>query len=150
MKPSKAGLEEQEQIHKIRITLSSKNVKNLEKGLSFCLSSVLFNFCPFLYFYLFLIGTNCFLLARDAFVQQFYHVPIFSCLKTKTNLIAGGGYLLVYIELWRNVCAYNMKPLQDISNKFGLLYPNCLLNLHDCSGFYELHCVQFQFYLIAV
>ncbi|ONI25103.1 hypothetical protein PRUPE_2G281000 [Prunus persica] len=31
MKPSKAGLEEQEQIHKIRITLSSKNVKNLEK-----------------------------------------------------------------------------------------------------------------------
>lgn len=33
MKPAKAGLEEQqEQIHKIRITLSSKNVKNLEKG----------------------------------------------------------------------------------------------------------------------
>ncbi|KAL9998748.1 putative ribosomal protein S10 [Helianthus debilis subsp. tardiflorus] len=33
MKPTKAGLEEpQEQIHKIRITLSSKNVKNLEKG----------------------------------------------------------------------------------------------------------------------
>ncbi|WCJ27259.1 40S ribosomal protein S20 [Euphorbia peplus] len=32
MKPAKAGLEEtQEQIHKIRITLSSKNVKNLEK-----------------------------------------------------------------------------------------------------------------------
>ncbi|CAH2043853.1 unnamed protein product, partial [Thlaspi arvense] len=32
MKPSKAGLEEPlEQIHKIRITLSSKNVKNLEK-----------------------------------------------------------------------------------------------------------------------
>jgi hypothetical protein len=36
MKPGKAGLEEPlEQIHKIRITLSSKNVKNLEKGLSF-------------------------------------------------------------------------------------------------------------------
>ncbi|CAH2065075.1 unnamed protein product [Thlaspi arvense] len=33
MKPGKAGLEESlEQIHKIRITLSSKNVKNLEKG----------------------------------------------------------------------------------------------------------------------
>jgi small subunit ribosomal protein S20e len=33
MKPGKAGLEEPlEQIHKIRITLSSKNVKNLEKG----------------------------------------------------------------------------------------------------------------------
>lgn len=33
MKPAKAGLEDaQEQIHKIRITLSSKNVKNLEKG----------------------------------------------------------------------------------------------------------------------
>ncbi|MED6161946.1 40S ribosomal protein S20-2, partial [Stylosanthes scabra] len=32
MKPSKPGLEEsQEQIHKIRITLSSKHVKNLEK-----------------------------------------------------------------------------------------------------------------------
>ncbi|XP_022922646.1 40S ribosomal protein S20-2-like isoform X1 [Cucurbita moschata] len=32
MKPTKAGLEDtQEQIHKIRITLSSKNVKNLEK-----------------------------------------------------------------------------------------------------------------------
>ncbi|KAK8500649.1 hypothetical protein V6N13_032560 [Hibiscus sabdariffa] len=32
MKPIKPGLEEpQEQIHKIRITLSSKNVKNLEK-----------------------------------------------------------------------------------------------------------------------
>ena len=36
MKPTKAGLEDaQEQIHKIRITLSSKNVKNLEKGISF-------------------------------------------------------------------------------------------------------------------
>lgn len=35
MKPTKAGMEElQEQIHKIRITLSSKNVKNLEKGTS--------------------------------------------------------------------------------------------------------------------
>ena len=33
MKPTKPGLEEsQEAIHKIRITLSSKNVKNLEKG----------------------------------------------------------------------------------------------------------------------
>lgn len=33
IKPTKPGLEEpQEQIHKIRITLSSKNVKNLEKG----------------------------------------------------------------------------------------------------------------------
>ena len=33
MKQGKTGLEEpQEQIHKIRITLSSKNVKNLEKG----------------------------------------------------------------------------------------------------------------------
>lgn len=32
MKPTKPGLEDaQEQIHKIRITLSSKNVKNLEK-----------------------------------------------------------------------------------------------------------------------
>ncbi|KAJ6410686.1 hypothetical protein OIU84_007441 [Salix udensis] len=32
MKAQKPGLEEaQEQIHKIRITLSSKNVKNLEK-----------------------------------------------------------------------------------------------------------------------
>ncbi|KAD3338588.1 hypothetical protein R6Q59_026593 [Mikania micrantha] len=32
MKPTKAGMEDpQEQIHKIRITLSSKNVKNLEK-----------------------------------------------------------------------------------------------------------------------
>lgn len=36
MKPTKAGLEEPiEQIHKIRITLSSKNVKNLEKGICF-------------------------------------------------------------------------------------------------------------------
>jgi small subunit ribosomal protein S20e len=34
MKAQKPGLEEtQEQIHKIRITLSSKDVKNLEKGL---------------------------------------------------------------------------------------------------------------------
>ncbi|GJX97684.1 40S ribosomal protein S20-2 [Tanacetum coccineum] len=34
VKTTKPGLEEpQEQIHKIRITLSSKNVKNLEKGL---------------------------------------------------------------------------------------------------------------------
>ncbi|XP_010276816.1 PREDICTED: 40S ribosomal protein S20-2 isoform X2 [Nelumbo nucifera] len=32
MKPTKPGLEEpQEQVHRIRITLSSKNVKNLEK-----------------------------------------------------------------------------------------------------------------------
>lgn len=36
MKPTKPGLEEPlEQIHKIRITLSSKNVKNLEKGMTF-------------------------------------------------------------------------------------------------------------------
>ncbi|GKE68363.1 40S ribosomal protein S20-2-like protein, partial [Tanacetum coccineum] len=34
VKPGKMGLEEpQEQVHKIRITLSSKNVKNLEKGI---------------------------------------------------------------------------------------------------------------------
>ncbi|ONK55811.1 uncharacterized protein A4U43_C10F1220 [Asparagus officinalis] len=32
MKPAKAGLEESPQLHRIRITLSSKNVKNLEKG----------------------------------------------------------------------------------------------------------------------
>ena len=33
MKPTKPGMEEaQEQVHKIRITLSSKNVNNLEKG----------------------------------------------------------------------------------------------------------------------
>ena len=39
MKPTKPGLEDaQEQIHKIRITLSSKNVKNLEKGISLYLS----------------------------------------------------------------------------------------------------------------
>lgn len=33
-KPTKAGLEETQQVahHKIRITLSSRNVKNLEKG----------------------------------------------------------------------------------------------------------------------
>lgn len=38
MKPTKLGLEEpQEQVHKIRITLSSKNVKNLEKGTVFLL-----------------------------------------------------------------------------------------------------------------
>ena len=43
MKPTKAGLEEPlEQIHKIRITLSSKNVKNLEKGV--CLESLPFDF----------------------------------------------------------------------------------------------------------
>ncbi|KVH94744.1 hypothetical protein Ccrd_003194 [Cynara cardunculus var. scolymus] len=37
VKSAKIGLEEpQEQIHKIRITLSSKNVKNLEKGISVC------------------------------------------------------------------------------------------------------------------
>lgn len=36
MKSTKPGLEDtQEQIHKIRITLSSKNVKNLEKGIIF-------------------------------------------------------------------------------------------------------------------
>jgi hypothetical protein len=33
MKPGKAGVEEAiETVHRIRITLSSKNVKNLEKG----------------------------------------------------------------------------------------------------------------------
>jgi len=37
-KPGKAGLEEpQEQINRIRITLTSKNVKNLEKGTPFFL-----------------------------------------------------------------------------------------------------------------
>lgn len=36
VKPVKAGLEEpQEQINRIRITLTSKNVKNLEKGAPF-------------------------------------------------------------------------------------------------------------------
>lgn len=43
MKPAKAGLEEPlEQIHKIRITLSSKNAKNLEKG--FETFPLIFNF----------------------------------------------------------------------------------------------------------
>ena len=48
MKPTKPGLEEsQEQIHKIRITLSSKNVKNLEKGIfpSFNTQILLFCLC---------------------------------------------------------------------------------------------------------
>ena len=41
MKPAKAGLEEPlEQIHKIRITLSSKNVQNLEKGIFNLLSKI--------------------------------------------------------------------------------------------------------------
>lgn len=49
MKPTKPGLEEpQEAIHKIRITLSSKNVKNLEKGLFLILTCyyihLMFNF----------------------------------------------------------------------------------------------------------
>ena len=47
MKPTKPGLEEpQEQIHKIRITLSSKHVKNLEKGRFFFVTemNVLFEF----------------------------------------------------------------------------------------------------------
>lgn len=36
-KSTKPGLEEsQEQIHKIRITLSSKHVQNLEKGMILC------------------------------------------------------------------------------------------------------------------
>ncbi|KAJ6686115.1 hypothetical protein OIU79_016001 [Salix purpurea] len=42
MKPMKPGLEEShDQIHRIRITLSSKNVKNLEKGFFFLLVKVL-------------------------------------------------------------------------------------------------------------
>ena len=36
MKPMKIGLEEyHDQVHRVRITLSSKNVKNLEKGVYF-------------------------------------------------------------------------------------------------------------------
>ncbi|WVZ08166.1 hypothetical protein V8G54_021512 [Vigna mungo] len=43
MKPTKPGLEEsQEQIHKIRITLSSKHVKNLEKGMHQFIQLLLF------------------------------------------------------------------------------------------------------------
>ena len=43
MKPNKPGLEEsQEQIHKIRITLSSKHVKNLEKGMKLFILLFLF------------------------------------------------------------------------------------------------------------
>jgi small subunit ribosomal protein S20e len=39
MKPVKPGLEEyHDQVNRIRITLSSKNVKNLEKGVFFFLS----------------------------------------------------------------------------------------------------------------
>jgi len=34
MKPTKPGAEEAPQLHRIRITLSSKNVKNLEKGIT--------------------------------------------------------------------------------------------------------------------
>lgn len=50
MKPTKPGLEEaQEQIHKIRITLSSKNVKNLEKGSSLISYSSLDNTLMFFY-----------------------------------------------------------------------------------------------------
>lgn len=48
MKPTKPGLEEpQEQIHKIRITLSSKNVKNLEKGPYF-FHIPIFSLCSFI------------------------------------------------------------------------------------------------------
>lgn len=45
MKPTKPGLEEtQEQLHRIRITLSSKNVKNLEKGPSIRFDPMLSHF----------------------------------------------------------------------------------------------------------
>jgi hypothetical protein len=46
MKPPKQqGVEEtQEQIHKIRITLSSKNVKNLEKGTPTLFFALIFRF----------------------------------------------------------------------------------------------------------
>jgi ribosomal protein S10 len=67
MKPTKPGLEEsQEQIHKIRITLSSKNVKNLEKGIFH--PNVLFyflNFYHFFFIYLFVM-TVCSDLVRGA------------------------------------------------------------------------------------
>jgi hypothetical protein len=54
MKPTKPGLEEsQEQIHKIRITLSSKNVKNLEKGIFH--PNILFYFLISTIFYLIFI-----------------------------------------------------------------------------------------------
>lgn len=37
VKPGKSGLEEtQGELNRIRITLSSKNVKNLEKGIPLC------------------------------------------------------------------------------------------------------------------
>lgn len=50
-KPTKQGLEEPaEQIHKIRITLSSKNVKNLEKGSGISVYSI---DCLVLHFLLF-------------------------------------------------------------------------------------------------
>ena len=48
MKPTKPGLEEsQEQTHKIRITLSSKNVKNLEKGIFPSFNTQILLFCCF-------------------------------------------------------------------------------------------------------
>lgn len=52
VKPAtKPGYEEsQEPIHKIRITLSSKNVKNLEKGTSFQLPLTLFNMYLFFWY----------------------------------------------------------------------------------------------------
>jgi hypothetical protein len=47
LKPGKVGVEEAvETVHRIRITLSSKNVKNLEKGqLCFCFGTLLCWYC---------------------------------------------------------------------------------------------------------
>lgn len=53
MKPTKPGVEEsQEPTHKIRITLSSKDVKNLEKGITFIFLDLLFFCFRFLQFVL--------------------------------------------------------------------------------------------------
>jgi len=60
MKPTKPGLEEtQEQIHKIRITLSSKDVKNLEKGTSFDFDLACQKGCHFRFFLLSIVSRIC-------------------------------------------------------------------------------------------
>ena len=86
MKPTKPGLEEpEEQIHKIRITLSSKNVKNLEKGLS---SFSLSFFFSSLFFILLYIEIPFFVLQR---------VSIFHWIKPIWQRFNSDKYMYIYV-----------------------------------------------------
>lgn len=136
MKPTKPGFEEsKEQEHRIRITLSSKNVKNLEKGIfwrllfgrkvSFCCA------CTELYYFLLIelrFGTVCADLVRGAKDKKLrVKGPVRMPTKvlnitTRKSPCGEGEFSTLYLDSLLNSLWFEVFILSDLSRIYMLYF----------------------------